>query len=50
LKEAIGTAYEYTVDEENLAVTIELNSKENFVLTNNGKNTVYISNVEIIYE
>ncbi len=50
LKGAIGTAYEYSVDEDALSVTIALNSTENFVLTNNGSATAYVSGVEIAYE
>jgi hypothetical protein len=50
LKNAIGTAYEYTVDESTLSVTIVWNSKEDFVLVNNGTSTVYVNKVEITYE
>ena len=49
LKEAIGTAYTYTEDEVNLCVTIEYNSKEDFVLVNNGSQTVYVKGVEVAY-
>ena len=51
LKAAIGTAYEYTVDESKYSVTIELNSStEDFYFSNVGTSTVYISGVEIVYE
>jgi hypothetical protein len=50
LKKAIGTAYEYTEDESTFSVTIVWNSKEDFVLVNNGTSTVYVNKVEITYE
>ena len=50
LKSAIGTAYTYTENTDDLSVTINWDSAEDFVLVNNGTNTVYINNVKIAYE
>ena len=40
----------FTKDEAKLTITIEWNSTENLVITNNGTTTAYVSGVEIIYE
>jgi hypothetical protein len=50
LKNAIGTAYAYTENADDLSVTIVWDSAEDFVLTNNGTSTVYVNNVQIAYE
>ena len=50
LKNAIGTAYEYTADEATFSITIVWDSTEDFVLVNNGTSTVYVKHVQITYE
>lgn len=50
LKNAIGTAYNFTEDAENLCVTIAWNSTEEFVLSNCNKTTAQVAGVEVIYE
>ena len=50
LKNAIGTQYECTVDEAELTVTIILDSTEDFVMTNVGTTTAYVSGVTVVYE
>ena len=50
LKNAIGTQYECTVDEAELTVTIVLDSTEDFVMTNVGTTTAYVSGVTVVYE
>jgi Zn-finger nucleic acid-binding protein len=49
LKTAIGTQYEFTADETNFTVTIQLNSTEDFVLENQSASTVYVNGVSIVY-
>ena len=50
LQAAVGTQYEFTVDEASLSITIVWDSAEDFVLSNQGSTTVYVNNVEIAYE
>ena len=50
LTDGIASQFEYTKDEEKLTVTIILDSTENFVLENQGPNTVQINGVEVAYE
>jgi hypothetical protein len=40
----------FTKDEAALTITIEWNSSENLVITNNSTTTAYVSSVEILYE
>ena len=50
LKTAIGTQYKFTENTEDLSVTIEFNSNADFVLINQSTQTVYVNNVEVVYE
>jgi len=50
LEKAIGTQYEFTKDADALTITIILDSTEDFVLTNQGTTTAYVSGVEVVYE
>jgi hypothetical protein len=50
LKNAIKDQYEYTENAEDLTVTIIFDSTDDFVFSNQGTSTAYISGVEIAYE
>ena len=43
------TGETFTKDENNLCVTVEWNKEGNFVITNNGTTTAYVSGVEVVY-
>ena len=49
LKTALESQYEYTADEVNFTVTIQLNSTEDFVMENKASNTIYVNGVTIVY-
>ena len=49
LKTALTDQYEYTADEENFTVTIQLNSSEDFVMENKASSTIYVNGVTIVY-
>ena len=42
--------HEFTTDTENLSATVNVNSTGDFSFMNMGTSTVYVSNVEVIYE
>ena len=44
------TGETFTKDENNLCVTVEWNKEGNFVITNNGTTTAYVSGVNVVYE
>ena len=49
LKTALTNQYEYTADEVNFTVTIQLNSTEDFVMENKASSTIYVNGVTIVY-
>ena len=49
LKTALSGQYEYTADEVNFTVTIQLNSAEDFVMENKASSTIYVNGVSIVY-
>ena len=49
LKTALEGQYEYTADETNFTVTIQLNSTEDLVIENKASSTIYVNGVSIVY-
>ena len=49
LQTALKGQYEFTADETNFTVTIQLNSTEDFVLENKSTSTIYVNGVTIVY-